>query len=70
MRDLTPGAGCYINEASNIEPDFQQAFYGGGERYERLLKIKREYDPEGVFWAAVAVGSEEWTEKDGVLCRN
>ncbi|KAL1960391.1 hypothetical protein VTO42DRAFT_7690 [Malbranchea cinnamomea] len=69
MRDLCPDSGAYINEASTIEPNFQQAFYGGGERYKRLLRIKKKYDPNSVFWATAAVGSEEWIENDGVLCR-
>ncbi|PGH27601.1 hypothetical protein AJ80_00614 [Polytolypa hystricis UAMH7299] len=68
MRDLTPGSGAYMNEASDFEPDFQEAFYG--VNYGRLYEIKQKYDPTGVFYATQAVGSENWTESDGVLCSN
>ena len=74
-RDVSPGAGSYLGESDRMEPDFQQAFYG--EKYERLLKVKREVDPGDVFWAATAVGSEGWRvvtddglpTENGRLCR-
>jgi len=58
IRDVTPGAGSYMNEGDPGEPDWQQSFYGSF--YERLLKIKKERDPWGVFWATTTVGSEAW----------
>jgi hypothetical protein len=76
-REVSPGAGAYMNEADTSEPDFQQSFYGA-EFYPRLYKLKQEYDPEGVFYAHTAVGSEDWyiTDQDpniptqnGRLCR-
>jgi hypothetical protein len=75
LRDATLGAGSYLNEGDRLEPDFQQSFYG--DNYQRLLKIKKEVDPEYVFWAATAVGSESWAVKsvdglpneNGPLCR-
>jgi len=47
LRDATPGAGSYVNEADYFEPDWQRSFWG--ENYDRLLAIKRKYDPDGVF---------------------
>lgn len=74
-RDVSPGAGAYLGESDRMEPDFQLAFYG--ENYGRLLALKRRLDPADVFWAATAVGSEQWrvvTEdglptENGRLCR-
>lgn len=68
LTNLTPDSGAYMNEADVNEPDFQQSFYG--DNYERLLSIKRKYDPNDVFYAKTAVGSEFWqVREDGKLCR-
>lgn len=65
--DLTPDSAAYLNEADFQTPDFQHVFYGG--HYEHLLRIKRQYDPDDVFYARTSVGSERWMERaDGRLC--
>lgn len=56
IRDVTPGAGTYVNEADYFEPDWQHSFWG--EHYERLLQIKRKYDPKNLFTCHHCVGSE------------
>ncbi|KAK3689365.1 hypothetical protein B0T22DRAFT_499138 [Podospora appendiculata] len=75
-RAVTPGAGAYINEGDPAEPGWQQSFYG--EHYSRLLRIKWEVDPYGVFWAPTTVGSEAFevvtvdgypSSQNGRLCR-
>ncbi|PGH17040.1 hypothetical protein AJ79_01424 [Helicocarpus griseus UAMH5409] len=74
-RDISPGAGSYLAEADRLEPNFQQAFFG--DKYPRLLEIKKKYDPEDVFWVATGVGSEGWQvesvdtlpNENGRLCR-
>ena len=74
-RDVSPGAGAYLGESDRMEPDFQQAFYGSF--YPRLLALKRKLDPNDVFWAATAVGSDRWKvdtanglpSEDGRLCQ-
>lgn len=74
-RDVTPGSGSYMNEADVDEPDFQWSFYG--PNYDRLLGIKRQWDPWRLFYATTGVGSEEWelrgvgglSTQDGKLCR-
>lgn len=43
LRRITPHA-AYMNEADVYEPNFQVSFWG--HHYERLLEIKRKYDPE------------------------
>ncbi|KAI8947426.1 putative 6-hydroxy-D-nicotine oxidase [Xylaria longipes] len=76
LRDVSPGAGSYLNEADVAEPNFQQAFWG--TNYDRLLSIKKSVDPWDTFWAPTAVGSEGWyitrqeswlPGQNGRLCR-
>ncbi|KAH8674701.1 FAD binding domain-containing protein [Tricladium varicosporioides] len=75
IRVATPGSGAYVNEADVQEPNFQQSFWGN--KYARLLKIKKERDPYDVFWSPATVGSEGWEVKsadglptqNGPLCR-
>ncbi len=76
LRDVSPGAGSYINEGDPGEPDWQQAFFG--ENYARLLRVKEARDPWHLFWAPTTVGSEGWdvrpvdgypNSQNGRLCR-
>ncbi|KAK1760971.1 hypothetical protein QBC47DRAFT_18975 [Echria macrotheca] len=65
---VTPGSGAYMNEADFRQEDWEDAFFG--ENYADLLKVKKRYDPEGLFWAIKAVGSERWAvREDGRMCR-
>ncbi|KAI2606605.1 FAD-binding domain-containing protein [Hypoxylon sp. NC1633] len=57
-RDVSPGAGAYLNEADINEPNWQQAYYGSNYNY--LYQLKQKYDPWGMMWAPTAVGSEDW----------
>ncbi|KAI5844025.1 FAD binding domain protein [Morchella snyderi] len=69
LRELAPDSGVYMNEADPYEPNFQKEFFGAN--YDRLLKIKDKYDPEHIFYAITAVGSDRWTVEDsGRLCRS
>ena len=56
LGQATPGGGTYMNEADYFEPDWQQSFYG--VHYDRLLAIKRRYDPTNLFKVHHGVGSE------------
>ncbi|KAL2259507.1 hypothetical protein VTK26DRAFT_6797 [Humicola hyalothermophila] len=68
LAEITPGGGAYLNEADYSEPNFQEAFYGSN--YERLLSIKKKYDPNNILWGKTAVGSESWdVQADGRLCQ-
>ncbi|KAF1940496.1 FAD-binding domain-containing protein [Clathrospora elynae] len=65
-RDITPvseGGGMYSNEASVMESDWQESFYGG--YYPKLIEIRKKWDPKDVFYATTAVGSERWVVQDG-----
>jgi hypothetical protein len=65
---VTPGSGAYMNEANFQQPNFQENFFGCN--YNSLLKIKRKYDPSGLFWATKGVGSESWNvAASGRMCK-
>lgn len=61
LRNLAPDMGAYASEADPTEPNWQRTFYG--ENYERLLALKKNWDPHGVFWYKNGVGSELWEPK-------
>jgi hypothetical protein len=45
VRDGTPGSGAYWSESDFLEPQWQEAFWGG--HYARLQGVKAAYDPAG-----------------------
>lgn len=47
-----------MSESDPTEPNWQEAKYGSN--YDRLLSIKKNLDPNGVFWCKQCVGSELW----------
>ncbi|KAH8108811.1 FAD-binding domain-containing protein [Phellopilus nigrolimitatus] len=53
VRNITRGSGAYQNEADVYEPNFQESFWGSN--YDRLLAIKKKYDPHHVMdcWQCV-----------------
>jgi hypothetical protein len=56
---IVPTPGSYVSESDFFEADWQQAFWGSN--YERLVAVKRRYDPDGLFFVHHGVGSEEWS---------
>ncbi|CAE6490648.1 unnamed protein product [Rhizoctonia solani] len=46
LRAITPGSGAYQNEADVSEPDHENSFWG--PNYDRLVSIKKKYDPNGL----------------------
>ncbi|KAK1833982.1 FAD binding domain-containing protein [Podospora conica] len=62
---LTKGSGTYMSESDYIEPEWQESFHG--DKYPRLLEIKERWDPEGVFYATNAVGSERWELSEKIM---
>ena len=57
---LVPQAGSYLNESDFFESDWQQSFWGAN--YGRLLSVKKQYDPDGLFFVHHGVGSEQWSD--------
>ncbi|KAF3762614.1 FAD-binding domain-containing protein [Cryphonectria parasitica EP155] len=69
IEKATPGSGAYMNEADFRQPDWKQDFFGAN--YDKLLSIKQKWDPEGLFYCDVAVGSDAWTvAEDGRMCKS
>ncbi|KAK8108439.1 FAD binding domain protein [Apiospora sp. TS-2023a] len=63
-----PAGGVYMNEVSYLLPDWRDAMYGAN--YDRLLAVKRKYDPESVLYVLDGVGSDGWAQAaDKRLCR-
>jgi FAD/FMN-containing dehydrogenase len=63
---VAPGAGSYVSESDYFLGDWQRAFWG--DNYRRLLRVKKRYDPDGLFFVRHGVGSEAW-EDDGFARR-
>lgn len=65
---VTPGSGTYVNEADFHQPDWKETFFG--VNYNRLLSIKKKWDPASLFYGLLTVGSDAWTvDNDGRMCR-
>jgi hypothetical protein len=64
-KKLTPGGGTYMSESDYIEPDWQQSFHGS--KYSKLYEIKQKWDPDRVFYAQNAVGSEDWEMSETLM---
>ena len=60
LREIAPEPAAYVAESSFFQGEWQRAYWG--ENYQRLLEIKRRYDPSGLFFVHHGVGSEEWSE--------
>ncbi|KAI0202674.1 FAD binding domain-containing protein [Astrocystis sublimbata] len=68
LRDLAPGSGTYLNEATYDPVHWKEDFYG--VNYVKLLAVKHRYDPNGLFYGPGVVGSDEWdVAPNGRLCR-
>lgn len=69
LENLTPGnTATYLNEGDPHQPNWKSAYYGNN--YDALKAVKTKYDPNSIFYAPTAVGSDEWTVgSDGRLCR-
>ncbi|PHH59141.1 hypothetical protein CDD81_3699 [Ophiocordyceps australis] len=66
--DATPGGGVYLNEANYLQHDWQREFYG--DNYDRLVEVKRRWDPDHLLWGYTTVDSERWyQDSEARLCR-
>lgn len=68
-KEWAPNTGAYMNEANPFDPDFKNNFYGSS--YDRLVEIKKKYDPTESLWVLSGVGSDEWDYDldTGKLCK-
>ncbi|RFU78090.1 6-hydroxy-d-nicotine oxidase [Trichoderma arundinaceum] len=68
LRNITPGGGSYMNEATYNFPYWKQDYYA--ETYDKLAQIKAKYDPNYVLWSQPAAGSDGMVLRDdGHLCK-
>ncbi|KAE8228392.1 hypothetical protein CF326_g6679 [Tilletia indica] len=66
LRALTPGGGCYYNEADILEDDWKTAFFGAN--YDKLLSIKQKYDPDNMFIVWKGIGWEQQQSQSAFAC--
>lgn len=59
LRAVAPNGGAYVSESDYFETDWQHSYWGAN--YDRLVSIKKKYDPTGLFFVHNGVGSEEWS---------
>jgi FAD/FMN-containing dehydrogenase len=64
---VAPNAGSYVAESDYFEPAWQRSFWG--QNYQKLMRVKQKYDPEGLFFVHHGVGSEAWSA-DGFTRRD
>jgi hypothetical protein len=58
LRRVAPSGASYVSEGDFFETDWQRSFWG--KNYPELERIKRKYDPDGLFFVHHGVGSESW----------
>jgi FAD/FMN-containing dehydrogenase len=65
----TPGGGVYANEMDPwYKGDWKRSLYG--TNYDRLLSIKKRYDPDSLLWGNFSVGSDgSFIDGRGRLCK-
>ncbi|KAF4546559.1 Isoamyl alcohol oxidase [Lasiodiplodia theobromae] len=69
-REWAPETGAYMNEANPYNSEWKHDFYGS--TYDKLVEIKKKYDPSESLYVINGVGTEGW-EYDldsGKLCKN
>lgn len=66
IAEISPGSGSYMNEDSPWTEDWETKWWG--ENYERLLEVKRKYDPDGLLKCWKCVGFEEDTAEEIFPC--
>ncbi|KAJ0365518.1 hypothetical protein COL154_004373 [Colletotrichum chrysophilum] len=69
LRPLTPGGGAYMNEGTYDNVDWKTDYYGSN--YDKLLQVKKTYDPDFLLYSHTPVGADEVTvASDGRICKN
>ncbi|HJU19629.1 MAG TPA: FAD-dependent oxidoreductase [Stellaceae bacterium] len=59
LKRVAPHRGSYVAESNFFEQDWRTSYWG--PHYPRLLAIKKQYDPGGLFFVHHGVGSEAWS---------
>ncbi|KAF2843057.1 FAD-binding domain-containing protein [Patellaria atrata CBS 101060] len=65
---VSPNSGTYMNEGTFDLATWKDDYYG--TNYDKLLEIKKKWDPDMIFYGKPNVGNEYWKRMaDGRLCR-
>ncbi|KAF2690953.1 FAD/FMN-containing isoamyl alcohol oxidase-like protein MreA [Lentithecium fluviatile CBS 122367] len=69
LREAGPDGATYVNEGDLYEPNWQESYWGS--KYPQLLKLRKKWDPEGVFYTQTTPGTEDWEVLDygAKLCK-
>ncbi len=59
LRRAAPAAGSYLSECDYFLADWREATWG--KHHARLERIKRRYDPDGLFMVHHGIGGERWS---------
>jgi hypothetical protein len=59
LRQVSGEPGAYVSESDFFDPQWQASYWG--PKYSRLLAVKKQYDPDGLFFVHHGVGSDEWS---------
>jgi hypothetical protein len=59
LRAISTNVGSYVSESNYFEKRWQHSYWGSN--YARLARVKKKYDPTGLFFVHNGVGSEEWS---------
>ena len=51
------GNGSYFNEPDYLQENWKEEFWGRSSNYDRLLEVKRRWDPSSLFRCHHCVGS-------------
>lgn len=66
MEDLVPGGGTYFNEASPWTRNWKWEWWG--ENYDKLLEIKKKFDPDSLLNCWKCIGFEEFSASENFPC--
>jgi hypothetical protein len=68
IKRLERNSGSYSNEdLGTLERDWKRVMWG--RNYNPLLQIKKQVDPNGLFWASPGIGADVWQITNGKLCK-
>lgn len=68
LEAITPRSGVYMHEADFRDENWLHNMFGINA--PRLLKIKKKYDPDNLFYIFKGIGSNWWNvAEDGRMCR-
>ena len=59
LLEVVDEPGSYVSESDYFESQWRRTFWGAN--YPRLAAVKKQYDPDGLFFVHHGVGSEQWS---------